>query len=271
MPARYSFKKPWIRSRASGGTCGDSIAASSAATMSSFRRRAICVQRAMSTERSSTGGRASARTTAAASVGSASSRNHASTSRISARRKNAVSPTTRWATARSSSATATACPSREIAGTSTAIWPGDTPSPAISRSTSAAADWAWARSLAQRQNATSPSAEVGSHEHRHRGRGRSEHPARDAQALLERDHVREPRVAHFAFATRRVGRDGQPRPGHRPAPASPKPDRDRAHRPPARARIARTAGRSRTTRSASRIRSPASRAPASASICSWTR
>ncbi len=58
-----------MRSRASGGTCGASIAAASAETMSSLRRRAICVQRAMSTERSSIGGRASARTTAPASVG----------------------------------------------------------------------------------------------------------------------------------------------------------------------------------------------------------
>ena len=58
-----------MRSRASGGICGDSSAAPSAATMSSLRRRAICVQRAMSIERSSTGGRASARTTAPASPG----------------------------------------------------------------------------------------------------------------------------------------------------------------------------------------------------------
>ena len=131
-----------MRSRASGGTCGDSIAASSAATMSSLRRRAIWVQRAMSTERNSTGGRASARTTAGASVGSASSRNQASTSRISARRKNAASPTNRWATARSSSATATACPSRDTLGTITEIWPGATRSVATSRSTSAATAWA---------------------------------------------------------------------------------------------------------------------------------
>ncbi len=61
--------------------------------MSSLRRRAIWVQRAMSTERSSIGGRASARTTAAASEGSASSRSQASTSRISARWKKAASPT----------------------------------------------------------------------------------------------------------------------------------------------------------------------------------
>ena len=83
-----------MRSRASGGTCGDSVAAASAATMSSLRRRAICVQRAMSTERSSIGARASARTTAGASPGSASSRSQASTSRTSARWKKAASPIT---------------------------------------------------------------------------------------------------------------------------------------------------------------------------------
>ena len=46
-------------------------------------------------DRSSIGGRASARTTAPASPGSASSRSHASTSRTSARWKNAAAPTTR--------------------------------------------------------------------------------------------------------------------------------------------------------------------------------
>ncbi len=58
-----------MRSRASGGICGDSSAAPSAETMSSLRRRAIWVQRARSTWRSSIGGRASARTTAGASAG----------------------------------------------------------------------------------------------------------------------------------------------------------------------------------------------------------
>ena len=57
----------------------------SAATMSSLRRRAIWITRARSTWRSSIGGRASARTTAAASCGSASRRIQASTSRTSAR------------------------------------------------------------------------------------------------------------------------------------------------------------------------------------------
>ena len=57
--------------------------------MSSFRRRAIVVQRARSTERNSTGGRESARTAAAASVGSASRRSHAITSRTSGRWKKA--------------------------------------------------------------------------------------------------------------------------------------------------------------------------------------
>ena len=69
-PTRYMRRKPRMRSRASGGICGDSSAAPSAATMSSLRRREIWVQRAMSIERSSTGGRASARTTAPASPGS---------------------------------------------------------------------------------------------------------------------------------------------------------------------------------------------------------
>src|ERR1700690_2625324 len=50
-----------MRSLASGGTCGDSVAAARAATMSSLRRRAMLVQRTMSTERSSIGGGARAR------------------------------------------------------------------------------------------------------------------------------------------------------------------------------------------------------------------
>ena len=116
-----------MRSRASGGTCGASMAAASALTMSSLRRRAIWVHRAMSTERSSIGGRASARTTAPASVGSASSRSQASTSRISARWKNAASPTSRCGMARSSSATLTAWPSWVISGTRIATLPGATP------------------------------------------------------------------------------------------------------------------------------------------------
>ena len=143
-----------MRSRASGGTCGDSSAAASAPTMSSLRRRAIWVQRAMSTERSSIGGRASARTTAGASVGSASSRSHASRSRISGRWKNAASPISRWATARSSSATESAWPSTVISGTSTAIRDGATPSRAISRSISTATAWACERSLAHRHSST---------------------------------------------------------------------------------------------------------------------
>ena len=81
-----------MRSRASGGICGDSSAAPSAATMSSLRRRAIWVQRARSIARSSTGGRASARTTAPASPGSTSSRSQASRSRTSARWKKAAAP-----------------------------------------------------------------------------------------------------------------------------------------------------------------------------------
>ena len=89
--------------------------------MSSLRRRAIWVQRAMSIARSSTGGRASARTTAPASPGSTSSRSHASRSRTSARWKNAAAPESRCGTARSSSATATAWPSLRTERTSTQI------------------------------------------------------------------------------------------------------------------------------------------------------
>ena len=145
-----------MRSRASGGSCGDSVAATSAETMSSLRRRAIWVQRAMSTDRNSIGGRASARTTAPASPGSASRRSQASTSRISARWKNAAAPTIRYGTARSSSATATAWPSWRTERTSTHTCSGRTPSRVSSRSMSAAAACACARSLTQRQNATCP-------------------------------------------------------------------------------------------------------------------
>ena len=145
-----------MRSRASGGICGDSSAAPSAATMSSLRRRAICVTRARSIARSSTGGRASARTTAPASPGSTSSRSQASRSRTSARWKNAAAPDSRYGTARSSNATATAWPSPRTERTSTQTSSGATSSRAISRSTSAATACACARSEAQRQNATSP-------------------------------------------------------------------------------------------------------------------
>ena len=152
-----------MRSRASGGSWGDSVAASSAATRSSLRRRAICRQRARSIERSSTGGRTSARATALASPGSASRRSHASTSRTSLRSKNAPASSTRCGTPRSSSATAIAWPSSRTDRTSTAIDPrGSSPDPAPApsslashaRSTSAATAWAWARSPSQRQNAT---------------------------------------------------------------------------------------------------------------------
>ena len=81
-----------IRSRASGGTCGDSLAAVRPATRSSLRRRATWITRARCAWRSSIGGRASARTTAAASCGSTSRRTQASTSRTSARRRKARSP-----------------------------------------------------------------------------------------------------------------------------------------------------------------------------------
>ena len=142
-------------SRASGGSCGDSVAARSAETMSSLRRRAICTQRAMSTERSATGGRASARTTAPASVGSASRRSQASTSRTSAWAKKSPSPTARSAIARSSKASATWRPSSRGERTMTPIRSGATP-PRTSRSTSAATACAWARSSAAHQKRTVP-------------------------------------------------------------------------------------------------------------------
>ena len=89
---RCSSRNRWMRSRASGGTCGDSVAAVSAETRSSLRRRATWITRASSTWRSSIGGRASARTTAAASCGSTSRRIQASTSRTSARSRKAAAP-----------------------------------------------------------------------------------------------------------------------------------------------------------------------------------
>ena len=250
--------------------------------MSSLRRRAIWVQRAMSTERSSIGGRASARTTAPASDGSASSRSQASTSRISARWKNAASPTSRWATARSSSATATAWPSRATAETRIAIRPGCTPSRAISRSTSAATDWACARSLAQRQNSTSPpdgdSAGCGL-------------AATTLAARATRSGQRRPRssetmcVSPTGEVTQAGGAGTAEAPQRRPRVAG----RGQAaarHRPGEAGgsevellrvvdqhvlEAARVPGRSWTIRSASRTRSPASRAPASPSIRSWAR
>ena len=124
--------------------------------MSSLRRRAIWVTRARSIARSSTGGRASARTTAPASPGSTSSRSHASRSRTSARWKNAAAPDRWYGTARSSNATATAWPSARTERTSTHTSSGATSERATSRSTSAATACACARSEAQRQNATSP-------------------------------------------------------------------------------------------------------------------
>ncbi len=53
---RCSARKRWMRSRASGGTWGDSIAAVSPRTRSSLRRRASAITRARSTWRSSIGG-----------------------------------------------------------------------------------------------------------------------------------------------------------------------------------------------------------------------
>ena len=187
---RWSFRNPRIRSRASGGSCGDSVAATSAETMSSLRRREICTQRARSIERSSTGGRASARTTAPASDGSTSSRSHASTSLTSARWKNAVAPASRCGTARSSSASATACPSLRTERTRIAISSAAAP-PRMSRSTSAATACACARSFAARQKRTAPPAgasrrlSIAVGDRPHDGARRRDDPLRAAQRLLE--------------------------------------------------------------------------------------
>ena len=78
--------------------------------MSSLRRRAIVVSRARSPERSSIGGRVSARAAAAESSGSASTRSQAIASRTSGRWKSAAGPE-RWkGMPRSSIAAATAPP-----------------------------------------------------------------------------------------------------------------------------------------------------------------
>jgi hypothetical protein len=153
--ARYRRRKACARSRPSGVSWGPSSAVETAAGMSSLRRRASCVSRAMSTECRPTGGRDSARTAAPESAGSASSRIQASTSRTSARWKYAADPDSRNGTALSSSAEPTTGPSSTRDCTSTATAPGSTP-PASSRTHSAATAWACARSDAQRQKRTLP-------------------------------------------------------------------------------------------------------------------
>ena len=124
--------------------------------MSSLRLRASWVSRAMSTERSSIGGRVRARTTAPESEGSASSLSQASRSRTSVRWKYAAAPIRRNGTARSSSAAPIVAPSFFTERTSTQISSGGTASCATSRSTSAASVCACAPSERQRQKLTSP-------------------------------------------------------------------------------------------------------------------
>ena len=68
-----------------------------------------------------------------------------------------MAPASRWGTARSSRARATAWPSARTERTSTATSSAGTP-PRTSRSTSAATAWAWARSPAARQKRTLPPA-----------------------------------------------------------------------------------------------------------------
>ena len=282
-----------MRSRASGGSCGDSVAATSALTMSSLRRRAICMQRARSTERSSIGGRASARTTAPASAGSTSSRSQASTSRTSARWKNAAAPTRRYGTARSSSATATAWPSWRTERTSTAMRSGATPS-RTSRSTSAATPCACARSFAQRQNATSPPG-AASTVQRRGGRRSARRPRarrraialRAAERALERARpsrragarVKSRRFFVAAPRKRSIAWSSSPATVRSPCGAEQRRAARRArsrllqlvdeHVAQARATRARTCGRSRSSAIARSTRSPVSSAPRSASMRSW--
>ena len=246
--------------------------------MSSLRRRAICVQRAMSTERSSIGGRASARTTAAG-VGGVGQQPQpgehvADLGALEERRlaDDAVG------TARSSSATATACPSREIAGTSTAISPGRHAlarrSAARCRRPPTAPGRARWRSARTRPPRPPPAARTGT--------STAADAARSTRAGQRRlcSSVRSPRRS---CASRRSRRPEAPqrRIGGRRSAVDPATDRASsrrrrgrapARRRPAGARTARRAPAARgPRRSASRIRSPASRAPASASIRSWAR
>ena len=123
--------------------------------MSSLRRRAIVVQRARSTERSSTGGRVRARTTAAESLGSARARSQAIASRTSGRRKKAAEPALRKGTLRSSSAAVTSRPSRPAGPVITQSWAAVAAPEASRCSISRATACAWARSLAQRHSRTS--------------------------------------------------------------------------------------------------------------------
>ncbi len=95
--------------------------------MSSLRRRAIVVSRARSAERSSIGGRVSARAAAGESPGSASTRSQAIASRTSGRWKSAAGPE-RWkGMPRSSIAAATGPPLAAGSSISTQISSGRGP------------------------------------------------------------------------------------------------------------------------------------------------
>ena len=124
--------------------------------MSSLRRRAIVVSRARSAERSSTGGRVSARAAAAESPGSASTRSQAIASRTSGRWKSAAGPE-RWnGMPRSSIAAATGPPFAPGSSISTQISSGEVP--VASRcSTSRVTACACARSFVHRQKRSSAS------------------------------------------------------------------------------------------------------------------
>ena len=134
----------------------------------------------------------------------------------SARWKKARAPTSRYGTARSSRATASAWPSRLTERTTIPTSPGATPE-RTSRSTSPATAWACARSFAQRQKRTVPSRPPASTSLASRSSHRGDHGARggvDGGGAAE-----GPRHAHDAQAGDLLGERAQPeRPGAAQAP-----------------------------------------------------
>ena len=206
---RYRRRKYWARSRPSGVSCGPSRAADTAEGMSTLRRRASWVSRAMSTECSPTGGRAITRTAAPESAGLASSRSQASRSRTSARWKYAAEPCRRKGSARSSSAAHTTAPSRTADGIRTAIRSGSVPEE-ISPAAAAAMACAWARSEAQRQKRTLPPSRVSA------GRRRCRRRARAAVAIAWDSACSRSRVTVEASGKARANSASAGRgPGHR--------------------------------------------------------
>ena len=229
--------------------------------MSSLRRREIVVSRARSPERSSTGGRVSARAAAAESSGSASTRSQAIASRTSGRWKSAAGPE-RWkGMPRSSIAAATAPPCLAGLVDEDADLLRRRSPPAIRCSTSRATACAWARSLAQRQKRelglaeavlearpTSPSGWSSREPARPRGPGPSS--SSSAQRPGSGSRRRAPRAAPAG--------PGSPPPARRPSGTR-----------SARRSRRRTSGRSASSQSRARKTSPRSRLPAAARMRSW--